>query len=158
MSGDEFTTRIEFRPGYDHREESHAKGRRSGSLVLVLAGPLAVLTTEIITDWMPAPLVSPYLNVKHTPPPWQRSKDPGPDAGRGRPMAAATSMHARNKIQDWWSDAKGCPYLDGADCYGDVGYLVSDPVFQALVGEGHEAAFDRMRSIYDSWIAPEVTS
>ena len=156
MSADEFTTHIEFHPGYDHREEAHNKGCASATMTLVLVGPLAVVTTEILTGWMSAPLVSPYLSVKHATPPWPRKDAPGPDASRGDPMAGGTFLHSPTQTLAWWPGGTPCPYFDGEPCYGDVGYMVSDPVFKALVSEGHDAAFAQMREIYDSWTAPEA--
>jgi hypothetical protein len=154
--GTDFTTAIEVRPSYDHREESHNKGCGSAQLVLILRGPLAVVTTTIITDWMARPLVEPYLAVKGTPTPWARRDEPGADAGRGTtPMAAGTSIHATTPLQDWWTDGGACPYLDGAACYGDTGYTTSDPIWAVLVGKGSAAAFARMQEIYASWTTVE---
>lgn len=154
------TTELVVWPSFDHRETpGDRRGCGSARLVLILRGTDGVLTCEISTDWMARPLLVPYLQVQGSADPWPRDPHAGIDRDlrgyhRG-PRPGGVHLHCATRRKDWWLDSDGCPYFDGATCYGDTGYLIADEVFDALVSGGSAAAFDRMREILASWLSDD---
>lgn len=154
-----FTHEIRVHPSYDHRDEpGDNRGCGSASLELILHGPKGALSCQIFTDWMAHPLTEPYHRGQTTPRP--RIDRPGLDArttGHDGPSGAGVYSHSATQLKDYWLGPNACPIL-GGECYGDVGYLVSDHVLAAMVSEGDEGAWREMREIYDSWFSPDEDS
>ena len=153
------TLEVQFWPAYDHRDEPNdQRGCCSTRMVLIYRGKLAVITSLIFTDWMANPLKNLYSRNDVLP--RKRWQVPGVDAD-AHPRyitVGTTSSHSKIKRKDSDYEQKKCEHLGGATCYGGASYTATDNIFQALVGEGTEAAIVEMKKIHDAWVKSDDES
>lgn len=155
---EKFTHEVLFYPAYDKRESEKGGGACGMKMVLALRGPKAVVTFQILTSWTPAPLTTPFDWNQAKP--WPRDSHPGIDFGHPSPgpMGGGVSIHASERLQDWWIGPQDCNVTESGQCYGDTGYSIGDKVLEALVAEGDKGVWRELREIYDSWMSMvEVT-
>ena len=150
---DEFTHEVRFIKSYDRREEPEARYGACGmKMMLILRGPKAVITFEVLTAWASRPLKRPFnWNAAK---PWARDDKPGVDFGHPSPgpMGGGVSIHCPEKLNDWWLGPTECNVVEGGVCFGDTGFMVGDAVLDALVSEGDAGVWRELREIYDAWI------
>jgi hypothetical protein len=158
-----FTSDVRMTPSYDHRDSvdplMRNRGCGSARLHFILRGEGVAVSLAVHTDWMANPLEVPYIRVKNTPAPWPRRDQVGIDAPSFRstrsPNGAGVYLHSATQVKDWWLGPDACDIL-GGQCYGDVGYLISDEALRIFVSQGSDVGFQFLADTLDAWMAPEV--
>ncbi len=147
-----FTREIQIKPSYDYRDDpTSRRGAHGAALLLILRGPLGIIAAEISTGWMLRPLAG--HRVVHGGPQVRRDR-PGADSdGRSYPSGAYVGSHTAQRIGGDDENGGHCTLLDSDVCYGDGSYLAADEILELVVSGGSDAAFERMESMYRSWIA-----
>jgi hypothetical protein len=153
-----FTREIKILPGYDHRDDMTDRGAHGCDMILILRGPDGAIAARISTGWMTHPLAGRYV---HRGGRQARRDKPGVDAGVAHlyPSGSYVGAHSLKPREAYLSSDPECSWLDGAPCYGDGSFTMADEVLEALAAGGSDAAFERMASLYQSWILdrPVVT-
>jgi len=124
---------IQITPAFERGTEG---GRGSAHIWFCLRGPNGAVTFMVLTDWY-LPETKEIFEKNG----WEFSHSSG----------GAVSTHATWPYEPWQKDTRNesCEWLDGAPCYGDIGFLIGDDFFAALVEGGTDALWDKMQKWYD---------
>lgn len=148
----DLTREIRITPSYDHRDEpGDRRGAHGCDLILVLRGPLGVITAKISTGWMTNPLAGRLI---HGAPRQRRWEKPGVDAQvwDRYPSGSYVGVHSPSRRAGWWTQTGPCNYLGVETCYGDGSYTAADEILALITTGGSDAAFERLTAFYQSWL------
>ena len=147
---DGFTTRIDVRPAYDHRDEP-GKGANGAELELILTGPLGAIVSTINTGWVLRPVNGPLGSER---PLTNRRDKPGVDHGLTTVFPSGHGTWARSKTppESRIAGSGFCPYIGEEQCYTDGSFMTTDRVLHALIEGGHQAAFAVLAELYQAWL------
>jgi hypothetical protein len=151
-----FTTAIQIRPGYDHRDDLRGtRGAHGTSLWLSLTGNAGAVVAEISLGWMERPLEGPFVPGG----PQRRRSKPGVDytLGDSYPSGAQVVAHMRRREGKATLESSTCEWLGGKPCYfGGAGFNIADDVLTALIRGGDREAFEFMAGLYAAWLGEKA--
>ena len=136
----DFRREIQWKPGFDHRNDADPKKRQYGCHGLevrwLLHGPNATIQFLFMTPWLPT---------------W--------DDRTTRDLAfsvlpADLGYHA-DKPQYEGQKGRACDCRPDKRCFYDGSGLAADDVFKLLISKGEEAVWEHMREYYDNYFATE---
>lgn len=146
----EFERRVTVKPAFERIHDDPARnfGICCALIRFALIGPGAAVSWEVFSGWY-LPHVAQRLRKEtaherygHGDRSWMRCSLEG--------HGGAMCTHSPTQIFE--HDPKGdkCDLLPGGRCFGDIGFLIGDDLFDVLVAGGDEALWKRMATIYES--------
>ncbi len=147
MTASTLQRRVDFRPGYDKRDQVPNCGIDGGSLWWTVTGPRGAVSFEMLTNWYPES-VSPALAASGPRMPlagqltWHRPADQAP---RDAEAAADDMVHDQ------------CDFLNGP-CRFHSCYSCATPVLEVLLTGGSDALWVKLETLYREEFEPGEVS
>lgn len=153
----DFERRVSFWPAFEKRHDDPGRDYGIGCVKarFALIGPLAAVSFDVFTGW--------YL--PHVRERLRRETDHAvsPITGKHRSCSleghgGAMHLHfAPDSRPNYLSDQEDqeCDLLPGRRCVGDVGYMIGEALFDALVEGGDDGLWAAMEEQYHAALAPD---
>lgn len=137
---------VKITPAFDKRSHESSKnfGIHDCEMFMVLKGEHGAVGLTISTGWF-LPETQQWKEACI-----RRSGESKSWNGRG----VAVFYCSKVKQHEWQEGRENCDWL-GCTCYGDVGYSMSDTVFDLLIREGSEKVWEWLENYYNETFAKQ---
>jgi hypothetical protein len=142
----DFEKRVDVAPAFEN-------GIGCAMMHFALIGPGGAVSLQVFTGWY-LPHVAERLrretqHERYTATgKWMRCSLEG--------HGGAMCTHAATQIFEHAPVPDPCDLLPGSQCFGDIGFLAGETLFDVLVAEGTDALWEHMEPIYDYLVAAQA--